>query len=89
MISEMRKDDTADRAKQSHLEQLFFDTEFKESLIKILDSHIWLVFKNITDTPYYTSDHPVVKTPHVHHENPGLLVSKLPCRRLRPICWCW
>ncbi|RFZ94139.1 DUF4238 domain-containing protein [Mucilaginibacter conchicola] len=69
MITEMRKDNTADRAKQSHLEQLFFDTEFKESLIKILDSHIWLVFKNITNTPYYTSDHPVVKTPHLRREH--------------------
>ena len=60
--------------KKGHVEQLLFDTEFKTSLMSILNSHIWLVFKNITTTPYYTSDHPVVKRPHViepHRSNTG------------------
>jgi hypothetical protein len=60
--------------KKKHVEQLFFDTDFKMSLIGILNSHIWLIFKNMTDTPYYTSDHPVVKRPHIvepHRSNTG------------------
>jgi hypothetical protein len=66
LIAAMRADDSAERVKQTHLEQIFLNTDFKVNLTEILNSHIWLVFKNITDTLYYTSDHPVVKTPHLH-----------------------
>ncbi|PSL31712.1 DUF4238 domain-containing protein [Chitinophaga ginsengisoli] len=51
--------------KKNQLSQILFDTEFKTELCNILNSHIWLVCKNITSTPYYTSDHPVVKQAHL------------------------
>lgn len=52
-------------AKRNQLNQILFDTEFKTELYNILNSHIWLICKNITTTPYYTSDHPVVKRAHL------------------------
>jgi hypothetical protein len=69
MIIQMRENHTEEQVKQSHLEQLFFDTDFKTKLITILNTHIWLLFKNTTQTLYYTSDHPVVKVPHLQRKH--------------------
>lgn len=30
----------------------------------ILDNHVWVIYVNKTDTPFYTSDNPVVTIPH-------------------------
>jgi hypothetical protein len=60
---------TKSDAKKDQLEQLFFDNDFKTNLFNILNSHIWMIFKNITDTPYCTSDNPIVKYPHLVREH--------------------
>lgn len=70
-ISAMMQDDTKSRAKSNQIEQLVFDTEFKNNLMEILNSHIWILFKNMGPKPYYTSDHPVVKRPHINRPHRG------------------
>ncbi len=63
-MAEVLSLDTENSIKKSHLELILFDTEFKIRLIDILNRHIWMIFKNTTTMPFYTSDHPVVKYPH-------------------------
>lgn len=70
-ITKMRQDDTKIRAKNNQIEQIVFDTEFKNSLQYILNGHIWIMFKNLGPTSYYTSDHPVVKRPHINRPHRG------------------
>ena len=61
--------------KKNHLSQILFDSSFKTDLANTLNSHILMVCKNMTDTPYYTSDHPVVRRAHLsraHRTDTGL-----------------
>lgn len=44
-----------------------FDPHFLERAVKVLVSHIWLVFRNDLLMPLYTSDSPVYHHPHVKH----------------------
>lgn len=54
--------------RNTHISMLFSDENI--SLIKnCLDEHIWFVYKNETDLPFYTSDNPVVK--HAHLADPN------------------
>lgn len=41
--------------------------DFPIKLAQSLVNHIWLVGVNQTETPFYTSDNPVVKVPHKKH----------------------
>jgi hypothetical protein len=71
MVEATRQDDTKSRAKNNQIVQLVFDEEFKKSLMDILNGHIWILFKNLGPIPYYTSDHPVVKRPHINRPHRG------------------
>lgn len=71
MVEAMRADDIKIRAKKNQIEQLVFNTEFKKDLMDILKGHIWIMFKNLGPIPYYTSDHPVVKRPHINRPHRG------------------
>ncbi|MBD1362983.1 DUF4238 domain-containing protein [Mucilaginibacter sp. ZT4R22] len=71
MIASIRKDDTKSRAKKNQIEQIVFDSDFRKSIQEILNSHIWIMFKNLGPVPYYTSDHPVVKRPHINRPHRG------------------
>ena len=55
------------KAKEFQIEQLVNDTDFKKSLYDILNAHIWIIYVNCTDIPYYTSDNPIVKYPHLYN----------------------
>jgi hypothetical protein len=59
---EMKKDREV-YAQAQHL----LDAELVTELAGILMGHIWLVAENTTRWTYYTSDHPVIRTPHVKH----------------------
>ena len=65
VASQLENLDTEESIKKQHLDLLLFDTEFKNRLINILSKHIWMIFKNTSNLPYYTSDHPLVRRPHV------------------------
>jgi len=45
--------------------QLFFNDEHWERLANVFVRHIWLIGVNNTPTPFYTSDHPVVRRANV------------------------
>lgn len=39
--------------------------DLRDEIAGILHNHIWLVIRNMTDNPLYTSDHPLVKNGHL------------------------
>jgi len=41
------------------------DTDILAALTATLQQHIWIVGVNETDLPFFTSDHPVVRIPHL------------------------
>lgn len=41
--------------------------ELRDEIAEILKNHIWLIVVNTTATPFYTSDHPLVKYGHIKH----------------------
>ncbi len=47
---------------------MILDPEMALEFAKVLAKHIWVVYVNKTNTPFYTSDDPVVNIPHKHHE---------------------
>lgn len=49
------------------LAEAMFNPENHNFLINALNSHIWIVGKNETESPFYTSDSPIVKRPHKKH----------------------
>lgn len=64
-INEIKSSNVDETAKRIQLERIVSDGGMKGEFSAILKGHIWLLFKNLTKTPYYTSDHPVIKIPHV------------------------
>ena len=42
--------------------------EKQEKMAETLDNHIWVMYVNKTNTPFYTSDNPVVAIPHKNDE---------------------
>ncbi|QNL49652.1 DUF4238 domain-containing protein [Olivibacter sp. SDN3] len=54
--------------RNTHVNMLFSDENI--NLIKnSLDEHIWFVYRNETNLPFYTSDNPVVKYAHMSDPN--------------------
>jgi len=51
--------------KDGHIHNLLMNIPARDALDEALSNHIWLVFKNKTGMPLYTSDHPVVKNPNI------------------------
>lgn len=49
------------------LAEAMFNPENHNFLINALNSHIWIVGKNVTERPFYTSDSPIVLRPNKKH----------------------
>ena len=47
---------------------IVLDPEMALGFAKVLSNHIWIIYINKTNTPFYTSDNPVVKIPHKHDD---------------------
>lgn len=45
---------------------MVLDPEMALEFAKVLAKHIWVIYVNKTNTPFYTSDDPVVNVPHKH-----------------------
>ena len=64
-MNEINSSNVDENAKRTQLENIVSNDGIKGELSIILNGHIWMLFKNLTKTSYYTSDHPVIKIPHV------------------------
>lgn len=51
--------------KELHIESILAGDEMRDTLSEILFDHIWIIYKNCTSFPFYTSDHPIVKHGHI------------------------
>lgn len=47
--------------------QTILDKDFVLKLTDIVHNHIWIVAVNLTSSPFYTSDHPIARRPHIEH----------------------
>ena len=54
-----------EKAKLFQIKQLMGDNGLKSALCDSLQKHICLIYKNATDMPFYTSDHPVSKRANI------------------------
>lgn len=52
-------------SKEQHIESILLGDELRETLSEILFDHIWILYKNGTTYPFYTSDNPIVKHAHI------------------------
>lgn len=64
-IKEFGFDEEEINPKELHLESILTSFKMDKTFIDILKDHIWLVFKNETTQPFYTSDNPIVKKAHI------------------------
>lgn len=64
-IKEFGFDEEEINPKELHLESILTSFKMDKTFIDILKDHIWLVFKNETSQPFYTSDNPIVKKAHI------------------------
>lgn len=46
--------------------RMILDPKMALEFAKVLVEHIWVIYVNKTNTPFYTSDNPVVNIPHKH-----------------------
>lgn len=53
--------------KEGHLKNVVMNIPARDEIDKALMNHIWVVFVNHSPLPFYTSDHPVARTPHTQH----------------------
>jgi len=51
--------------KEKHLKIVLMNTGLRDALDQALLSHIWVIFRNTTGIPLWTSDHPVAKRANV------------------------
>lgn len=54
-----------EKAKVFQIKQLMDNRGLKSALCESLGEHLCLIYKNATDMPFYTSDHPVAKIPNI------------------------
>jgi len=54
--------------KELHIDSIVAGNEMRATLSEILQEHIWLIFKNLTNQSFYTSDCPVVRKSHLSNE---------------------
>ena len=64
-IKEFGFDEKEISPKELHIESILTGFKMDKTFIDILKNHIWLVFKNETSQPFYTSDNPIVKKAHI------------------------
>lgn len=64
-IKEFGFDEEEISPKGLHIESILTGFKMDKTFIDILKNHIWLVFKNETSQPFYTSDNPIVKKAHI------------------------
>jgi hypothetical protein len=65
-IRQMGFDEADLDKKELHIESILAGDQMHTGLAEILEDHIWIIFKNETIVPFYTSDNPIVKRGHVN-----------------------
>lgn len=72
---EMGLEADPDMVKRYQLAQLMPTEPLRQQLPIILASHIWLLYKNETGMPFFASDHPVARKPHIIASVPSFIGS--------------
>jgi hypothetical protein len=52
-------------SKELHLNSILNGDKLRQTLSLILFKHIWIIYKNVTSQPFFTSDNPVVRYDHL------------------------
>lgn len=54
--------------KDLHIESILLGDKMRNTLVKILENHIWILVENNTNQPFFTSDNPIVKIANIKDE---------------------